>query len=467
MLELEFWGAAGEVTGSCYLLKVGDQRLLVDCGLIQGRPEDEARNRDPFPFDVNTIDAVVLSHAHLDHCGRLPLLAKAGYRGPIYTHPGSRDLCNIMLRDSAHINEMEAGWHDHHHYSQQQRRKQGEPLYTMHDTESALKLFEPLPYDSKRDILPGVAVRLRDAGHILGAAIIELWLQHDGEKRKLVFSGDLGHKGAPVMRDPTRVERADLVIMESTYGDRHHPSWQASWDKVAEILQQAEWEHSNVLIPSFAVGRSQDMLYAFSRNYEAWKMDRWQLFFDSPLAIEATTIYHRHLDAYNHEAQQLWRRSDTPFMFPDLQVTRDAEESRAINEIHSGALIIAGSGMCEGGRIQHHLKHNVWRNNCHVIIVGFQVEGTLGRRLVDGARTIELWGDEVEVNATIHNIGGFSAHADQRELCEWYHHIEGTPPLVLTHGEQSARAALAAKLRAEQVAVQTPGYGDSLNLLEI
>jgi len=349
MLELEFWGAAGEVTGSCYLLKVGDQRLLVDCGLIQGRPEDEARNRDPFPFDVNTIDAVVLSHAHLDHCGRLPLLAKAGYRGPIYTHPGSRDLCNIMLRDSAHINEMEAGWHDHHHYSQQQRRKQGEPLYTMHDTESALKLFEPLPYDSKRDILPGVAVRLRDAGHILGAAIIELWLQHDGEKRKLVFSGDLGHKGAPVMRDPTRVERADLVIMESTYGDRHHPSWQASWDKVAEILQQAEWEHSNVLIPSFAVGRSQDMLYAFSRNYEAWKMDRWQLFFDSPLAIEATTIYHRHLDAYNHEAQQLWRRSDTPFMFPDLQVTRDAEESRAINEIHSGALIIAGSGMCEGG----------------------------------------------------------------------------------------------------------------------
>ncbi len=465
MLQLEFWGATGEVTGSCYLLRVGDKQLLVDCGLIQGQPVDEARNREPFPFDVEAIDAVVLTHAHLDHCGRLPLLVKRGYRGPIYTHTGSRDLCEIMLRDSAHINEMEAGWHNHHRYPR--KHPSSEPLYTMSDAENALKLFETFPYESKRDILPGVAIRLRDAGHILGASIVELWLQQGETRKKLVFSGDLGHKGAPVMRDPTFVEKADLVVMESTYGDRHHPTWQSSWDKVAEILQQAEWDHGNVLIPSFAVGRSQDMLYALSRNYEAWKMDRWQVYFDSPLAIEATTIYHRHLDALNHEAQQLWRRNGSPFLFPDLKVTRYAEESQAINEHHSGALIIAGSGMCEGGRIRHHFKHNLWRNNCHVIIVGYQVEGTLGRSLLDGARTISLWGEEVEVNATIHNISGFSAHADAQGLREWYHHFEGNPSLVLTHGEESARNTLADSLRKEGVAPSTPGYGDVIDLLEL
>ena len=468
MLELQFWGAVGEVTGSCYLLKVGDRQLLIDCGLIQGQPIDEARNREPFPFEVDAIDAVVLTHAHLDHCGRLPLLVKAGYRGPIYTHPGTRDLCHIMLRDAAHINEMEAGWHEPHRrahrHSRHQRKEQAEPLYTMSDAESTLKLFEVFPYDSKRDILPGVALRLRDAGHILGAAIIELWAQCGEVKKKLVFSGDLGHKGAPVMRDPTCIEKADLVVMESTYGDRHHPSWQASWDKVAEILQQAEWDRGNVLIPSFAVGRSQDMLYAFSRNYEAWKMDRWQVFFDSPLAIEATTIYHHHQPLFNHEAQQLWHRSDIPFLFPGIKVTRHAEESMAIIEHHSGALIIAGSGMCEGGRIRHHLKHNLWRHDCHVIIVGYQVEGTLGRALVDGASTVELWGDEVEVNAAIHNIGGFSAHADQHELCEWYRSIGGGPKLVLTHGEEGARQALADRLRSEGTEVTTPGLGDTINL---
>ena len=465
MLELEFWGATGEVTGSCYLLKVGDQQLLVDCGLIQGQPADEARNHAPFPFDVNQIDAVVLTHAHLDHAGRLPLLVKRGYRGPIYTHAGSRDLCEIMLRDAAHIHEKDAESHNRKHHLRGHR--QVSPLYTMHDAETALQQFEPFPYDSKRDILPGVALRLRDAGHILGASIVELWLQQDEGKKKLVFSGDLGHKSAPIMRDPTTIEKADLVVMESTYGDRNHTPWQASLDEVAEILQQAEWDHGNVLIPSFAVGRTQDMLYAFARHYDDWKMDRWQLFLDSPLAIKATEIYHRHLDCYEKEAEQFWSQSDNPFLFPGLRVSRYAEESMAINEMHSGALIIAGSGMCNGGRIRHHLKHNVWRHNCHIIIVGFQVEGTLGRALVDGARTIRLWGKEVEVNATIHNIGGFSAHADQKGLREWYHHFKDRPPLVLIHGEEEARQTLADTLREEQVTVYTPGYGHAINLLEL
>ncbi len=465
MLELEFWGAAGEVTGSCFLIKVGDIRLLVDCGLIQGRPVDEARNREPFPFDVSQIDAVVLTHAHLDHCGRLPLLVKSGYRGPIYTHQGTRDLCHIMLRDAAHINEKEAEWQLRKQHHRAQRRPA--PLYTINDTEAALQQFETFPYDSKREILPGIALRLRDAGHILGASIVELWLQHGGVKRKLVFSGDLGHRGAPVMRDPTAIENADLVLMESTYGDRNHRSWQATWDELAAILRQAEEDGGNVLIPSFAVGRTQDMLYALARNYEAWNMRYWTVFLDSPLAIEATEIYNRHLDSYDEETTQFWRESGSPFMLPGLRISRYAEESMAINHIHSGAMVIAGSGMCSGGRIKQHLKHNVWRSNCHVLIVGFQVEGTLGRALVDRAKTIRLWGEEVEVNATIHTIGGLSAHADALGLREWYHHIRNRPPLVLIHGEEEARQTLADTLRKDQVEVYTPDYGDAIDLLRL
>lgn len=461
MLTLSFYGGCGEVTGSCYLLKVGEQQLLIDCGLIQGQEEDELRNFDPFPFDARFIDAVVLTHAHLDHSGRLPLLVQRGFRGPIYCHHGTLDLCNIMLRDAAHIHEMEAEKAlDQRHY---RRHQTATALYTMPHAEAALELFTVLPYESKRDILPGVAIRLRDAGHILGAAIVEIWLEAEGVKRKLVFSGDLGHTGAPVMCEPTTIEKADLVIMESTYGDSLHPDWDENWNRVAAILQQAEWDHGNVVIPSFAVGRTQDLLYQFSRHYDAWKMDRWQVYLDSPLAIEATSIYARHRSLYNSEASRFWRSCDSPFMFPDLHLSRSPDASRLINHQHSGTIIIAGSGMCEGGRIRHHLQHNLWRNNCHVIIVGYQVEGTLGRALVDGARTVELWEREVEVNAQIHAVD-FSAHADQQGLIDWYSAIAKQPPLVLTHGEEDARQTLAKKLRKQDVDVTTPAFADTLNL---
>ncbi len=461
-MQLQICGAAGEVTGSCYLLTVGDKKVLIDCGLIQGSPADEARNHAPFPFEVEEIDAVLLTHAHLDHCGRLPLLARRGYRGPIYSHDATAELCHVMLRDAAHIHEQEAGLHGRHPYGRRQGGTQ--PLYTMQDAEAALRLFTPFPYDSKRDILPGVALRLRDAGHILGAAIAELWLQHEGEKRKLVFSGDIGRAGAPLMREPTAITKADLVVMESTYGDRDHPSWQGGWDEVAAILQQAEWDHGNVLIPSFAVGRTQDLLYQFARHYDEWKLDRWQSFLDSPMAIEVTGIYSRHIKLYNPQAAEFWQRCDNSFMLPDLNVCRYAEESMVINDLHAGALIIAGSGMCEGGRIRHHLRHNLWRNHCHVIIVGYQVEGTLGRALVDGADSVELWGEEVEVNAQVHAIGGFSAHAGRRELLAWYNNFENRPPLLLLHGEEGARSALAQELGDNGVEVSTPGYGEVINL---
>lgn len=462
MLEVEFCGAAGEVTGSCYLLRVGEYQLLVDCGLIQGQASDEARNHAPFPFDVNDIDAVVLTHAHLDHCGRLPLLSRRGYRGPVYTHNATHDLCHIMLRDAAHIHEMEA--QSHGYLRRGHGKKAAEPLYTMQDAENILQQFHGLPYDSKRDILPGVAVRLRDAGHILGAAIVELWLQHDGVKRKLVFSGDLGHPGAPVMRAPTTIEKADLVIMESTYGDRSHHAWKEGWDEVAAILQQAEWDRANVLIPSFAVGRTQDLLYEFSRNYDEWKIDRWQTFLDSPMAIETTEVYSRHLKLYNREASDFWARCNNTFMLPDLNLCRYAEESMTINDLRSGALVIAGSGMCEGGRIRHHLRHNLWRKNCHIIMVGYQVEGTLGRALVDGAQTVELFGEEVEVNAAIHAINGFSAHADREGLVAWYLNFKDRPPLALVHGEPDARDALARTLHNEGMEVTAPLPGDVINL---
>jgi metallo-beta-lactamase family protein len=445
MATLQFYGAAGEVTGSCYLLHVGELRILIDCGLIQGRAVDEARNLEPFPFDPKAIDAVILTHAHLDHSGRLPLLIKRGFGGPIYAHEATRDLCRIMLKDAAYINEKEAEWEN------KKRRRKGlrlrEPLYNTNDAEHALDHFRTLPFDEKNERLPGVTFRLQDAGHILGSSIAELWLKEGELERKLVFSGDLGHLGAPVMRDPKRISGADLVVMESTYGDRVHRSWEDTWQELGEILDTAAQQGGNILIPAFAVGRTQDLLYSFTEHFSDWGMKHWTLFLDSPLAIEATEVYSRHPELYDAEARHLFSGGRKPFSPPNLHISRTAEQSMAINQIHRGAVIIAGSGMCDGGRIKHHFKHNLWRRDCHVVIVGFQAAGTLGRRLVDGARHIRLWGETIKVAAHIHTLGGLSAHADHDGLVAWYGAFEGHPPIVLTHGEENGRNQLAVGLR--------------------
>lgn len=445
MATLQFHGAAGEVTGSCYLLRVNGSKLLLDCGLIQGRPRDEVRNSEPFPFEPSSIDAVILSHAHLDHSGRLPLLVRRGFRGPIYAHEATRDLCRIMLQDAAYISEKEAEWEN------TKRRRKGlalrEPLYTSDDALKALQQFRTLHFEGITEVMSGISLRLKDAGHILGSSLVELWLQEGELSRKLVFSGDLGHRGAPVMRDPARIREADLVIMESTYGDRVHRSWDETWQEMASILEQAAGSGGNVLIPAFSVGRTQDLLYSFAHHFQQWGMKNWTLFLDSPLAIEATEVYARHPELYDAEARKLFSGGRKPFSPPNLHISRSAEESMAINRIHSGAIIIAGSGMCDGGRIKHHFKHNIWRRNCHVVIVGFQAAGTLGRRLVDGARHIRLWGETVKVAARIHTLGGLSAHADHEGLLAWYDTFEGRPPLVLTHGEENARRQLAVGLR--------------------
>ena len=465
-LEIQSCGATEEVTGSCHLIRVGGKSVLLDCGLIQGRAKDEARNRDPFPFDPASLDAVILSHAHIDHSGRLPLLIKAGFDGPIYTHSASADLCDTLLKDSAHINFKNTQWANKH------RKRRGkpalEPLYVREDAERALGLFETMEYGVKRELLPGLTVRLSDAGHIVGSAIVEIWLQENGVQRKVVFSGDLGHRGTAILRDFTMIDDADLVLMESTYGNRLHRPWEDTWAEVDEIAQYIQRKPGNVLMPAFSVGRTQNILYLFARNFEQWKLKQWQIFLDSPMAIEATNIYLRHHRLYDPEAAEFWRKKGSRLGLPNLHMSRSAQDSMKINQISSGAIIIAGSGMMTGGRIKHHLKHNIWKKNCHLIITGYQADGTLGRKLIDGARNIRLWGEKIRVKAKIHTIGGLSAHTDQQGLIDWYSNFKSRPPVFLVHGEASTMEILRQKLRDD---LQAPAHiaraGETIDLLDL
>ena len=464
-MKITFHGAAGEVTGSCHLLEVGDHRILLDCGLIQGGRQAEARNAEPFPFDAAAIDAVILGHAHLDHSGRLPLLVKAGFKGPIYTQHATRDLARVMLRDAAFLQEKDA------EINSRKRARKGQgpvtPLYDKTDATTASRRMHGLDYETPEEILPGVTVTLREAGHILGSAVVDLNLTEGGETRRLIYSGDLGHHDAPILRDPAVIDTADLVVMESTYGNRCHRSWEETWNELADILEHARHERGNVLIPAFTVGRTQELLYVFGQNYDTWDMGRWQIFLDSPMGIEATEIYTRHWRLYDEEALGTRQgNGGSIFQLPNLHFSHTAKQSQAINRLNSGALVIAGSGMCTGGRILHHFKHNLWRRETDVIIVGFQARGTLGRALVDGAEEVRLWGETVRVGARVHTVGGLSAHADQAGLTRWYEAIAHRPPVVLVHGESEARAALGEHLRETTGAtVMEPDEGQSIDLL--
>lgn len=443
-MQITIHGAAGEVTGSCYLVEANGHRVLIECGLIQGREEDEARNADDFPFRVDDIDAVVVSHAHIDHAGRLPLLVKRGYRGPIWTHPATIDLLRIMLADSANISAQDAAWANKH-------RMPGEPaaapLYDERDVADTLRQMRGLRYDHMQEILGGVRLRLRDAGHILGAACVELWADEDLKARKLVFSGDLGLKGTPILRDPTMIPDADLVLMESTYGDRPHRDREATLAEMGDILARAHAEGGNVLIPAFSVGRTQELLYWFARHYDEWGLSNWRIFLDSPMAIRVLEVYNGHTDLFDAAATKVWDSHPHPFRLPNLRLTGDVAQSQQINAIKGGAIIIAGSGMCTGGRIRHHLRMNIGRSNAHIVFVGYQARGTLGRKLVDGAERVRFFGEEYHVRLQRHTVGGLSAHADQPALLDWYDHFEGRPPVVLVHGEDRAREPLAEMLR--------------------
>ena len=443
-MQVHFHGAAGEVTGSLHLVEAAGtpgkpRRIVLDCGMAQGSPEMEASNADPFPFDAASIDALVISHAHIDHIGRVPLLVQRGFRGPIFAQEATAALMPIMLMDSASIAESDAE-------RANRRREHGAPevvpLYTKDDVSDALSQLQVLPYGNRHAILDGVEIAFRDAGHILGSSIVELWA--DG--RKLVFSGDLGPNGTPILRDPEAVRDADLLLMESTYGDRNHKERADTIVELGRILDEAWRDGGNVLIPAFAVGRSQELLYWFARHWDEWQLSRWQIFLDSPMAGKVVDVYARHHELFDEDAQAVWRDTPNPFTLPNLRVTASTEESMAINQVERGAIIIAGSGMATGGRILHHLRQNLGRRQAHVVFVGYQGNGTLGRRLVDGAKWVRIHGQDYRVNLQVHTVGGLSAHADQQALLAWYDHFEPKPRLALVHGEDRAREALAGEI---------------------
>jgi len=458
-MEIRVLGAAHEVTGSCYLIRTSQATVLLECGQFQGSRDNEARNREPLPIKLDEIDAVVLSHAHIDHSGRLPLLFREGYDGPIHTHHATRALCEIMLRDAAYLHEKDAEWEN------RKRQRHGDPLiaplYTRDDADLVMHSFHGMDFGEMREVAPGVRVRLQRAGHILGAAIVEVWISEKGATRKIVFSGDLGYAAAPIMGGPDVLEEADAVIMESTYGDRDHRSYEATLEELAGVFETAERNKGNIIIPAFAVGRTQDLLYLMSQHYDEWGIGRWHVYLDSPMAIQATEVYARFQQLF--EAPVFEHDSGRPAL-ANVIATRTSEESMALNRVESGAIIIAGSGMCTGGRVLHHLKHNLWKSRCHVVIVGYQAHGTLGRKLVDRAEYVRLWNEDIRVNAAIHTVGGLSAHADRSGLLAWYDGFEARPPVYLVHGEDEAQAALAAALEDKAQRVRIPALGETIDL---
>lgn len=466
MATLTFLGAAEGVTGSAYLLETSSATLLLECGLVQGTYEQEKLNEKPFAFDVTKLDAVVLSHAHLDHSGRLPRLVAEGYNGTVFTTYPTCELLEIMLKDAAFLQQRDAEWEN------KRRRRAGkgeiEPLYTLRDAELALNLCEGLRYGHRHEVADGVEVCFRDAGHILGSAIVELFIREDGTERKLVFSGDLGNSQAALLRDPEIVKSADVLLLESTYGDRNHRSMAETLDEFEHVIAEAATSGGNVLIPSFAVGRAQEIIFHLGELFQKGALSQQRVFLDSPMAIAATEVYHRYQNVFNEaDAAKLrkGRNASLHALLPILRYSRTTEESMALNQIQEGAIIIAGSGMCNGGRIRHHLKHNLWRTKAHVVIVGFQARGTPGRALVDGARTFDVGGETIAVHAAVHTLGGFSAHAGQSQLIDWVKNFEKpVPRLYLVHGEPDAKAALRKSLSGVGWAAEVPEHGASISI---
>jgi metallo-beta-lactamase family protein len=459
-MRLEFFGAAAEVTGSCHILHVGGKTVLLDCGLIQGSRKDEERNRDPFPFDASRIDAVVLSHAHLDHCGRLPLLVKRGFRGPIFAQEASCELAAILLADAAHLAERDA------HYRSRKTGKNVKPLYTVKEGERVMRQLQGVKYRVPTEVTDGVRIRFRDAGHILGSCAVEVWVTENGQERKIVFSGDLGQYDTPILKDPEAIDRADVVLMESTYGGRRHRDRERTVEEIGEIMTAARSRKGNILIPAFSIGRTQEILYQLGKHYDEWDLQRFQIFLDSPMAIEASKVYWENIHLYDEEATQLRLRNGGMPLLPNLTLSRRTEDSMAINRVRSGAIVIAGSGMCNGGRIIHHLKHNLDRHETQVIIVGYQARGSLGRKLVDGDEAVRIHGKTIPVKAAIHTVGGLSAHGDQDDLARWYECMENRPPVYLVHGEVDSQEAFRGYLAKRSGAeVHLPAPGDSLDLL--
>ena len=442
-MKIKFCGASTGVTGSCHLLTSGEHKILLDCGQFQGGKAQDALNYDKFPFEPSEIECVVLSHAHIDHCGRLPLLTKRGFEGKIYCTDATADLLSVMLKDSAYIHEKETEWKNRK--AERAGREQVEPLYTIEDAEKALSLVSPILYDQQIEINSDMKIVFNDAGHILGSAITELWVTEDDKESKIVFSGDLGMEGRPILRDPTYIKKADYVIMETTYGNRIHKELGSGVEKLIEIILNTTRRGGNVVIPSFAVGRTQELIYELNRFYDSnneyrKELDKIFVYIDSPMATTATEIFRRNAQVFDEETREYILKGDNPLEFKNLKFTRSSKESQDLNFNKEPKIIISASGMCEAGRIRHHLKHNLWNPKNSIVFVGYQGQGTLGRSLVEGIKMVTLFGEEIQVNAEIHNLEGFSGHADQNGLFAWLAHFEQKPKQIfLVHGEEESK----------------------------
>jgi metallo-beta-lactamase family protein len=446
MVRITCLGAAGSVTGSCYFVETpGGRKILVDCGLFQGGRHMEARNWENWGFDPAQIDILFLTHAHIDHSGRIPKLAKDGFTGRIITSPPTAELCNPLLLDSAHIQEMDAEWQSRK--NRRQSKNDIMPLYTVEDAEACLSLFSPVERDQLIEVETGVKARLRNAGHILGSSILELWIDEGGESMKIVFSGDLGRKDQLIVQDPHEIFNADYLFLESTYGNRQHRTFEDSKSELLEAIQYSTSHNEKIMIPAFAVERTQEILYVLGEFQRQGMMPDIPIYLDSPLAIKATEIFRKNKKYYDKEAQAIVDEGFDPFDMPNLRFTLATKESIAINEKAGSAIVIAGNGMCTAGRIKHHLKHNLWRPGASLVIVGYQAGGTTGRRIVEGAKHVKVFGENVSVRAKVFTIGGFSAHADQNDLLQWAGHFETRPRVFLVHGEPAACQALGDKIK--------------------
>lgn len=475
-MKITFLGATRTVTGSNFLVETSGKKFLVDCGMYQGKGTVEEQNYQGFEYNPSEIDFMILTHAHIDHSGRIPKLYKDGFKGPIYAHKATYDLCGLMLPDSGHIQEMESVWKN------KKRVRKGEkelnPLYTAQEAMDSLEIFKPVQYDEIIEIDSNIHIRFNDAGHMLGSSVVEIWAKEDGKETKAVFTGDLGNNDIPLLGEPTMIEDADYLIMESTYGSRLHNRNDQKAEVFLDIVSETIDNGGKVIIPSFAVGRTQEILYElnkikenttdekFLREYET--LMKVPVYVDSPLAISATEVFRENMDLFDEETQERMKKGDNPLEFPGLKFTQTAEESMALNQDQSPAIIISASGMCEVGRIKHHLKHNIWNPNNTILFVGYQGVGTLGYNIVNGAKTVKIFGEEIAVNARIEYIEGYSGHADQEGLMNFIYSFREKPKhIFLVHGEKESQETLKEKILEDiGIDVTIPEYGETYELNE-
>lgn len=477
-MKISFLGGAQTVTGSCFLVETSTKKFLVDCGLFQGKAKEVLLNTDEFTFDVKEIDFVLLTHAHIDHSGKIPKLYNSGYSNPVFCTKQTYELCQIMLPDSGHIQELEVEWLN------KKRKREGKhivpPLYTAEEAVECLKYFNPVEYHEFIQIDEKIKVKFIEAGHMLGSSMIEIYVKENGKEEKLLFTGDMGQDKQNIIRDRDKVKNVDYLIMESTYGARIHDEAIDKAKRFLDVVIDTLDKGGNVIIPSFAVGRTQDILYEifkhkiYNTSDEEYdkkieKLLKVPVYVDSPLAVSATEIFKNNIELYDEEARKYIDEGIMPLEFPGLKLTRSTDESKALNESNEQCIIISASGMCEAGRIKHHLKHNLWKENSAVIFVGYQAEGTLGRRIVDGAKTVKIFGEEIKVNARIEYIEGFSCHADQNDLINFVGEFEEMPKnIFIVHGEYPQQKVLAEKLK-DIYGLDTiiPAFGEVYELEEI